>query len=269
PAKLERPYFTDVSPEKMVAAQPGYEGLLPKYVRSGWSHVGYRYVCLKMYRKIFIDPPKTALPEGYNLAMSDGGIVASATHIFGVYALAPPGTSDPAARRRKHPAFRRTVDLYPTHGAIWSAYCARLPTMAQPPAKAKVYNDPRPGTRTHRASVLRLPIVPVAVPHPPSFYALMQFVYSYRKSGLINALVPCEGFALPPDQLTDPPPEVTLPAFAQALAQKCTLLKLCQMAKNVHGAYRNMICLGVVEPRMWDAIDYAWAAVLAAMDLVE
>ncbi len=219
-----------------------------------------------MYRKIYIDPPKTALPEGYNLLMIDGGLVASATHIFGVYALAPPGTSDPAARRHKHPSFRRTVDLYPTHGAIWSAYCARLPQMAQQPTKLKVYNDPRPGAR--RASVLRLPIVPVPVPHPPSFHTLMQFIYTYRKSVLINTLLPCEGFALPPDQLTDPPPETTLPRYAEALAQKSTLLRLCQLAKNVHGAYRNMVCLGVVEPRMWDAIDYAWAAVLAAMDLV-
>lgn len=218
-----------------------------------------------MYRKVFIDPPKAALPEGYNLLFSDAGVANCATHVFGVYAPLPPTHGDPSARLRKCARFRRTVDLYPTHAAIWAAYCANLPQMHESPMKLKVYRAA--DERVTRAFVLRLPIVPIPVPHPESFYAIMLFVYTYRKSVLINALLPI--IALPPDSGMEPPADILIARHARALAERCDLLRLCQLAKNVHGAYHNMIALGIVETRMWDALEHAWATVLAAMDLVE
>ncbi|CDO72124.1 hypothetical protein BN946_scf184962.g67 [Trametes cinnabarina] len=233
PAKLARPEMPDVKPENVALAQPGYEGLSPKHVRSGWSHTGYKWVpfdctplslshitlrdlrVLGMYRKLYVDPPKTGLREAYNLLVTDSGLANCATHIFGL----------------------------------------------------KVIADPRPGGR--RAHVLRLPMVPIAIPYPHMFFPVMRFVYTYRKSDFINLLLPCADFVLPPDSPLDPPKEVTIPRYAQALAESFDLRKLCQYAKNVHGAYRNMVALGVVEDRMWDALDYAWETILAAMDVSE
>ncbi|OSD00447.1 hypothetical protein PYCCODRAFT_1453256 [Trametes coccinea BRFM310] len=266
PSKLARPEMPAVKAENVALAQPGYEGLTPKHVRSGWSHTGYKV--LGMYRKLYLDPPKTGIGEGYNLLLTDSGLANCATHIFAVYAYAPPSAvPDPAARRHKCPRWRREVCIYPTHAAIWAAYCARLPPMPKKPTKLKVIADPRPGGR--RAYVLRLPMVPVAVPYPPMFFPVMQFVYTYRKSSFVNLLLPCADFVLPPDNFHDPPPEQTIPRYAQALAESFELRTLCRYAKNVHGAYRNMVALGVVEDRMWDALDYAWKTILTAMDLSE
>ncbi|KAI0372430.1 hypothetical protein BV20DRAFT_1050760 [Pilatotrama ljubarskyi] len=265
PEKLGRPDLPEINPAHITQVQPEYEGLSPKQIRSGWSHMGYKP--LGMYRKLYVDPPKTGIPEGYNLLMTDAGLATCATHIFCVYTYAPPATGDPATRRHKSLQFRREVSIYPTHAAIWAAYCSRLPAILPKPAKLKVFLDPRPGMR--KPSVLRLPMVPIAVPYPPMFFPIMLFVYTYRKSSFIQLLLPCDDFKLPPDSPADPPPEVTIPIYAQKLAESCDLLRLCQLAKNVHGAYRNMVALGVVEDRMWEALDYAWKTVLTAMDLVE
>ncbi|KAI9056421.1 hypothetical protein FKP32DRAFT_1615923 [Trametes sanguinea] len=255
----------EVKAENVAMAQPGYDGLSPKYVRSGWSHTGYKV--LGMYRKLYVDPPKTGIGEGYNLLLTDSGLANCATHIFAVYAYAPSGARDPATRRHKCPRWRREVCIYPTHAAIWAAYCSRLPPMPKKPTKLKVIADPRPGGR--RAYVLRLPMVPVAIPYPPMFFPIKQFVYTYRKSSFVNLLLPCADFVLPPDNFHDPPPEQTIPRYAQALAEAFELRTLCKYAKNVHGAYRNMVALGVVEDRMWDALDYAWKTILTAMDISE
>ncbi|KAH9848524.1 hypothetical protein C2E23DRAFT_871177 [Lenzites betulinus] len=262
PSKLVRPDFPEIKPEFITSAQPEYAGLSARHIRSGWAHVNYRV--MGMYRKVYIDPPKAALPSGFNLLLSDLGLVNCSSHLFGVYAPIPPQiSSDPAARLRKCALFRRKVDLYPTHAAVWAAYCAHLPQMHQHPTKLKVYRET--SLRTGRASVLRLPVVAVPVPHPESFHALLLFVYTYRKSALINALLPV--VVIPPDPPVEPPRAVLVARHAQALARACDLLRLCQLAKNVHGAYRNMVALGVVEDRMWDALEHAWATVLAAMEL--
>ncbi|KAI8989187.1 hypothetical protein BD414DRAFT_514856 [Trametes punicea] len=265
PSKLETPTFPQVKPERVTIAQPAYEGLSPKQVRSGWSHMGYKV--LGMYRKIYLDPPKPGLPDGYNLLVTDNGLANSATHILAVYPYAPPSTYGPAARRHKSFGFRREVCLYPTHAAIWAAYCSRLPEMPKKPSKLKIIADSRQATQ--RAFVLRLPMVPIALPCPPMFLPIMQFVYMYRRGRFVNALLPCSDFMLPPDHQLDPLPQEAIPQYAQALAATSDLPKLCRYAKNVHGAYRNMVALGVVEERMWEALHYAWETILTAMDLAE
>ncbi|KAI0643811.1 hypothetical protein C8Q79DRAFT_1012367 [Trametes meyenii] len=265
PKTLAKPDLPEINPDFVAAAQPEYEGLIPRYIRSSWAHVGYK--AMGIYRKLYLDPPKTGLPEGYNLILTDSGLLTCATHIFGVYPYASPGAPDPAARRRACPSSRREVCLYPTHAAIWAAYCAKLPMIPMKMTKLKVFLDTRGGVRG--AGVLRLPIVPIAVPYPPMFFTVMQFVYTFRKSSFVNLVLPCAGYQLPQDRVHDPPAEVTIPQYAEALAKECDLLRLCQMAKNVHGTYQNMVALGVVENRMWDALDYAWTTVLTAMELVE
>lgn len=219
-----------------------------------------------MYRRIYIDPPKPAFPHEYNLLVTDKGLANCATHIFGICGYAPPGTFGPAARRKKCFRFLREVCIYPTHGAIWAAYCSRLPTLPQKPSRIKVLVDARPGRP--RASCLRLPVVPITVPYPPMFFPIMQFVYTFRKATFVNTLLASE-VGLSNEHEADPAPEKSIPQHARALADKCDLKKLCQLAKNVHGAYRNMVALGVVEDRMWDALNYAWDTVITAMELVE
>ncbi|KAI0672382.1 hypothetical protein C8Q78DRAFT_1077909 [Trametes maxima] len=265
PKTLAKPEFPEIKPEFVAAAQPEYEGLSPRYIRSSWAHIGYK--AMGIYRKLYLDPPKTGLPEGYNLILTDSGLATGATHIFGVYPYPSSETPDPAARRRACPSLRREVCLYPTHAVIWAAYCSKLPMIPMKPTKLKVFLDPRPGAR--RASVLRLPIVPIAMPYPPTFFIVMQFVYNFRKSSFVNMVLPCAGYGLPQDHLVDPPTEVTMPLYAEALAKEYDLPHLCRLAKNVHGTYQNMVALGVVENRMWDALKYAWETVLAAMECAE
>ncbi|KAI0327512.1 hypothetical protein GY45DRAFT_1108850 [Cubamyces sp. BRFM 1775] len=264
PRKLVRPDMPEIDPERIVAVQPGYESLLPHYIRNSWPHMNYKV--LGMYRRIYIDPPKPAFPHEYNLLVTDKGLANCTTHVFGICTYAPPGTFGPAARRRSCFRFLREVCMYPTHGAIWAAYCSRLPTLPQKAPRIKVLVDARPGRP--RASCLRLPVVPIAVPYPPMFFPIMMFVYTFRKSTFVNMLLASE-VLLSHEHEADQAPERSIPQHARALAAKCDLRKLCQLAKNVHGAYRNMVTLGVVEDRMWDALNFAWDTVISAMELVE
>ncbi|KAI0772739.1 hypothetical protein BD413DRAFT_438189, partial [Trametes elegans] len=266
PRKLARPDLPDIKPEIVVSAQPGYEGISPSHVRSSWSHMGYKYV--RMYRKIFLDPPKSALPAAYNILLRDGGIAMCCTHLFAVYAYAAPGTFGPAARRRKCPRYRRVVGLYPTHAAIWAAYCARLPALPLRPTRLKIFEDPRAGAGAERATVLHLPVVPLAVPCPRMFLPVVMFVYSFRQSTFVSVLLPCAAFELPADSVATPLAE-HVPQYAQALADEGDMARLCRIAKNVHDVWRNMVALGVVEDRMWEALDIAWEIVLTAMELVD
>ncbi|KAJ8487949.1 hypothetical protein ONZ51_g3863 [Trametes cubensis] len=264
PRKLVRPDMPEIKPERIAAARPGYESIPPRYVRNSWAHMNYKV--LGMYRRIYIDPPKPAFPHEYNLLVTDKGLANCATHIFGICTYAPSGTFGPDARRKKCFRFLREVCMYPTHGAIWAAYCSRLPTLPQKPARIKLLVDARPGRP--RASCLRLPVVPLAIPYPPMFLPIMMFIYSFRKSTFVNMLLASE-VVLSPEHEGDPAAEKLIPQHARALAAKCDMRKLCQLAKNVYGAYRNMVALGVVEDRMWEALNFAWETVIAAMELVE
>ena len=85
-----------------------------------------------------IEPPRAALPSRYDVLVKDTRIGACYTHVFAVYPRVTTTNSNPAARQLgPNESQRRITAMYPTHGVIWAAHCARLPRIDPAPPEPK------------------------------------------------------------------------------------------------------------------------------------
>ncbi len=217
-----------------------------------------------LYQRLFVDPPKSALPSTYNVIMKDLGLATCSTHLFGVYRYVDgEKPSNPTTRQYvKWGLFRRKVYLFPTHGVIWAAYCANLPEMHIEPVQTKLVNR-APGKAA--ASVIRLPVVPLALPHPERFMALQVFVYTRVPAYFVHSLLPVKGNrfmvrggGVDEGQLTE-----------LLISEYGTKGELCRLLANVHQAYDNMRALLVVDLVMWDSLQVAWRVVRNALEAID
>lgn len=212
-----------------------------------------------------IEPPRAALPSRYDVLVKDTRIGACYTHVFAVYPRVTTTNSNPAARQLgPNESQRRITAMYPTHGVIWAAHCARLPTMTREEVPSKLV--PR-DTGKAVLSVLRLPVVPLAVPYPEKFDAVADFVYNRLKSRFISFLLPTANhrYVIRHREAAD----VDEDTLVEELSTEYSLLDLCRLAKSIHGTYQNMIALWMVDDLIWTSIDIAWRAVRRAMEIVE
>jgi hypothetical protein len=180
--------------------------------------------------------PRAQLPASVALPVSS----AAPTHVLAVSSSA------------KGAAPGAPCVLVPTHSLLLLASCAAL--------------SPLPAAAAGAARV-----VPTGVPHPESFPALHAYLYARSAPALLGALL---GLALPPSFAG---PSDGARARAQLAGQLAQALlhgaagepaRLMAGAKRVVGLWRNMCSLGVVDPELWDALDLAWDAVLAALNTV-
>ena len=177
---------------------------------------------------------------------------------------------DPVQRQaRRGLKFRRAVALFPTHAAIWAAHCANLPAIASTPPDLEVrLLPPSPATRRATCSTMRMPIVPMPLPYPPRFFALVMFVTTYSQGLFIGHLLPCEHikYVLHEGAEED---DANVCKLAGDLARYYGMRELCCLARGVYGTYHNMCVLGMVDDRLWDALHLAWKILLRAMETVD
>ncbi|KAI0752654.1 hypothetical protein C8Q80DRAFT_1267173 [Daedaleopsis nitida] len=270
---LHRPPMPEIDEAAIAALQPDYDGIPANYVRDSWSWLGYR--ALALYQKLQVETPKTALPSEYNVIMHDNGLVTCPTHVFAVYSYPDPSDDDDSGTRRKANALagrRPEVGLYPTHGAIWAAYCTRLPRMtrAPSPSPSKLVRTKSEGKSA--ATVVRLPVVPLALPYPPMFLALAAFVNSRVQVHLVvQMLQTANVLALlkVPGMSGRKLDESLRQTIVFALLPECDLKRLCCLARNVHGLYRNIVALGMVDDVLWDTVTFTWSVLRKAMEVAE
>lgn len=267
--------------------KPDYAGISQKWVRDGFAALMHKYVLsiiptplalypvnttsrrpMGFHRTLHVEPPKAGLPKSYNILISDYGLIACATHVFAVYTYAPADSRDPRERIIEDFNCRRPVSLYPTHAVMWAAHCSRLPQMYPRKIHMKLQRDPRPGPKPPN-SALQLPLVPIPLPYPEGFLVMQKYFYTLNSFAFLREMIMC-GDAVPPGDRPGPIPRgPTLQCYAEALAEACSTELLLRFARTVHGVYRNMLALGAVNDKMWDCIDFAWDALLTAMDLID
>ncbi|KAJ6618711.1 hypothetical protein B0H10DRAFT_2176175 [Mycena sp. CBHHK59/15] len=124
---------------------------------------------------------------------------------------------------------KRHVSLFPMHDIVFAAHCARLPAFpaSQPPSAAPRHT---------------IPVVPLCIPSPETFPLLQSYLYTQQPTMLLTSLQP------PRDSETD-------------------LLQLATHAMKIHGLWRNACALGVVDERMYAAIEASWDSTIAAMQV--
>ncbi len=242
---------------------------------------------------MWVCAPSATLEPFYDFFLMDLGLAAQPTHAFGVF---PTFSAAQDARCTPHQlpmAFpqRRRVTLNPAHGALWAAYCSKLPPMPYAPMQVALRT---PGTKDQpTTSVVRLPLVPLPLPFPPGFYFLTRYIYTRIQWHFIAEMI------LPVDQQGDLGPEspqlapwqeffdsvIVRPATERTealrelhpgacdqlgalMARRYSMIELCCLARNVWGTYQNAVYLGMVDERLWEAIEFAWTAVLKAMEII-
>ncbi|KAJ6588522.1 hypothetical protein B0H19DRAFT_921767 [Mycena capillaripes] len=122
---------------------------------------------------------------------------------------------------------KRHVSLFPVHDLVMGVHCANLPALPRS----------RPSTTSSHATI---PVVPLRLPSPETFPLLHAYLYTQQPAILLASLAhPCGS----------------------------DLLQLATHANKIHGLWRNACMLGVVDPRLYDAIESSWESTIAAMQV--
>jgi hypothetical protein len=154
-------------------------------------------------------PPQRSgfLPKELQIIANDYLDAIPPTHMIAVYA----STSNPSAV-----ASKTKVTLFPAHEIVLSSHCANLPKLPQSSC---------PST---------LPVVPLALPSPPLYPHLQNYLYTKNIAALENFLLPASH------------------------AMHTTGLMRRLLA--VHGLWGNACALGVTDEPFYAAIERIWAS---------
>ncbi|KAJ7248135.1 hypothetical protein B0H12DRAFT_726805 [Mycena haematopus] len=244
PKELLRPAFEEISIETLLSVAPelghGEETPDIEYIRDAMEELGPGI--LRAAVSVVADPPKDAVPKEIAITIKDNSDYPLPTHMLAIHGRA--AKEAPASSPRQ-------VTLVPAHSVVLALHCARLPKLAESPSPPAYTSDD--------CTQLVVPVQPLCLPSPATYFLLSSFLYTKRADHLLKALLPCP----PPPALDDD--RTLLPAFAGRLASTYTAQALLLHVTSVHGLWQNACVLGVFVDELFDTIDLAWEVLLTAM----
>ena len=187
------------------------------------------------------------------------------THVLAIWDLPVPhpvykngtGNINPATGRRK-------ISLMPAHNLVLAAHCAKWFPL---PKSENVRETPVRSASGVPGTMLNLPVVPLAVPHPPSFIYLLQTLYTHKVSWLLDQLVP-----VPKPTVVFPTPANPQPQNPHYIietgcrvAARFTPRAIIDMIGTVIGLWQNAIYLGVSDRRLWIGIDWSYDMLITGL----
>ena len=214
----------------------------------------------------------SSLPSEVNVTIADHTMLETASylpHSFPTHVLAlwdlPILHPLKSAQGVNPETGRRRVSLVCAHNVVLAAHCAKwfeLPRSKNvTETRVQVNEGGAMGTQ------LNLPVVPLAVPHPPTFMYLLQTLYTHKVSWLLEQLVP-----VPKPSMTLPTPENPHPKnphyileAGRRLAARYTPQAIVQMMSTVIGIWQNTLYLGITDRRLWVGIDWSWDMLLTGL----
>ncbi|KAG7445279.1 uncharacterized protein BT62DRAFT_933118 [Guyanagaster necrorhizus] len=247
PATLARPRYSEVSASAIEAVSPELAGVPPDYIR----------------RNLRSEAPQM-LAGISALAPSHLPTILSKSHLPGVLSvpIRSPSRAFPthvlAISSSKIPSEHCMV--FPIHALVLASHCAHLPAI--PPAHSQAGQ-----------SLVKLPVLPFALPSPQAFGIIHNFMYTHRLEPVFRSLLPVPtGFfqSISHETVLD-----TLDAMGtcmQLSAYLCSqeqgdLQKLTTHAVHVKELWQDMIALGIYSTDLWDAVDLAWRIVIGALTI--
>ncbi|KAI0922810.1 hypothetical protein AcW1_002627 [Taiwanofungus camphoratus] len=276
PPKLIKPKIPQVEPSTIGNLEKELKDVPLDYVRKALVVWGSRM--LGVFKTVYCEPPKTAMPKQVGVLMSDGGLASCPTHVVAVSQYASPPSS-PSARISQVASHRRETTLYPVHAVVLAAHCARLPPFPESNPRVKLLKEGSPTISA--ASACRLPCVTICLPDHDTYGMLQQYLYTLNTGHLIFAMLALveRNMQLGPEvrlvecakvlnEWAATREEVVI-AFSRELVARANLLTVCQFARVVEGVYRNAIALGVSEEGLWTMIDFAWDVSIASMRMID
>ncbi|THH21397.1 hypothetical protein EW146_g141 [Bondarzewia mesenterica] len=189
--------------------------------------------------------PVTGLPKELEITLNDVS-AEPPTHVLAVYC--------------RLPSAKRNITLTPIHDVILAAHCANLPIL--PPSSQ---------SRVNQGDTVTLPVIPLGLPSPTTFRALLGFLYLKRTDLLLAMILPCAPGPHPSPAADASEMERHAMAiqrvrtFAQQLAVTFTPRVLFERAMYVNGLWQNACALGVFDQQLWACIDWCWEVLLTAL----
>lgn len=200
------------------------------------------------------------------------------THMLAVHAKQPKLQTN---TRTGAAQLKRKVTLFPAHDLVLVAHCANLPTLppsgsqllsTQPPQDTSLQlalddaGEPEPASPIS----LKLPVVPLCLPSPPTFPVLQSYLYTKRGDALLARLLPQVPGTTPAASgdrpaITSDRVE-TMRNLVEALSDAYPPSMLLKHALTTHGLWSNVCVLGVHDDKLWRVLDLAWEVLMGAMD---
>lgn len=174
--------------------------------------------------------PKGRLPREVEVVVNDNS-GSPPTHVLAVYTQ---GTG----LQKQH------ISLYPIHALVLVATCANLPPLS--------YS--KPAIPEFPGSTVTLPVIPLSIPSPEMFAAVIHYLYTLRTDTLLRALLPI-------------PAHTTIPSPEQLTRELSTYPPgtLHPYMHRVHGLWMNVTALGIFDENLWRTMEAAWEVLHGAL----
>ncbi|KAK0205559.1 hypothetical protein DFS33DRAFT_1383464 [Desarmillaria ectypa] len=248
PATLARPHYSEVSASAIGAVSPELADVPPEYIRRNLrSEAPQMLAGISALAPSHLPTilPKSHLPGALSVPVRSS---SPSSRFFPTHVLAVSSSKTPSEQ----------CMVFPIHALVLASHCAHLPAL--PPAQSQVDQ-----------TLVKLPVLPFALPSPPAFGIIHSFIYTHRLEPVFRALLPVPaGFF---QSITHDTLLATLDSketCMQLSAYLCTqeqgnLQRLTTHAVHVKELWQDMVALGIYSPDLWDAVDLSWRIIIGAL----
>lgn len=231
PATLARPIFKSIDSQALASVDPSLSSTPLEYVKDRLCAVGPSMLSAAASAK----PVHELGSIDQHIDVTIGGDHSHVpTHMLAVW-----------SKSAQNHGLRK-VELFPVHDIVLAASCANMPPLQTTSRDAPA--DP---------STVRLPVVPICVPHRETFALLQQYLYTRQSDRLLACLLPGTASDVQPEDV------------ARHYAETCSLAVLMQHAMQVHGLWSNACVLGVFDESLWRVLDVSWALLMESLRLAQ
>ncbi|KAG9023553.1 hypothetical protein FRB95_012909 [Tulasnella sp. JGI-2019a] len=246
PVTLPRPIdMPMVTNEMLIALDPDLNGVALPFVKDALQN--RREAMLRGIASVdttnMVIPPSPTDLKVHMLSNYPNQFVVYPTHLICVSALNGTGGGV----------------VYPINALVLVAHCARLPSF--PPSASL-----QPDVSNH----LLMPVVPIRLPHPPSFAKLFDYLYTKNFGRLCAALcpIPSESLAAITDATNNAQPRQRgelLTKIVDTIRETYEVAALLEKMKFIHGLWSNVCELGIAEEGIWKCMNLAWQVLMRAL----
>ncbi|TCD68786.1 hypothetical protein EIP91_009800 [Steccherinum ochraceum] len=284
PSSLKRPAFKEIVRSNLTKVDPNIPNYPLEFIK---HHLKSR--ASEMRRALSLMSIMSSLPKSHLPPFLDVPLMPSSnppetndfpTHLLAVSAnktpASSPNTPTAASFASQMSGASAFVSLYPTNALVLATHCTQLPPF------------PIQRSEDETAASMRLPIIPVTVPHGETFPALHQFLHDKRSDKLLSFLLPSLSARFPrpssssssssrgsqeiplyvsafsSDHVVRFAQELISAAYA-ATGPQGAASGLMAHTKIIQGLWQNTCSLGIHDAELWATMDFAYAIILSAL----
>jgi hypothetical protein len=251
PSGLPRlPTKGPISKETLASMDECLRNIPAEYIRKTLATFGPRMI--RTLSSIEADAPRDSLVPELDILVRDLSYEAP-SHFLAVHGPPPPPINGVP---QKNP-----VQLHPVHSLNLALYCENLPIL--PPCR-----DPGQLVNGNTAFRRSVPVVTLRLPCPETFAPLTRYMCVRNLAPLLPHMFPVPVSSLPslPALFTPGDAGITARAnFARFLAKTYTTQVLRDHMAWILSTWKNILCLGMVDPPLLTGLDLAYATLSYAI----